>query len=89
VRLARVCLHATRLLFVLVLEVHVRKTAATFKFEGGVPIDGNKGGTLTIKETPVTTLLTFRPKFGRKEYTLNIQEVCEIIAYRVTKKGLR
>jgi hypothetical protein len=64
----------------------MRKTAATFKFDHGSHVDGQTGGTLTVKETPITTLCTFRPKFGRREYTLTLPEVCEIIAWRVAKK---
>ncbi len=64
----------------------MRKTNATFSVTG-VHIDGKTEGTLTV-EAPRAgiTLVSYRPWGSRKEYTLTIGEVAEMIAWRVAKK---
>lgn len=66
-----------------------RSTNATFKVEGGLHVDGQRSGTLIIEAPKATgtVIVTFRPHHSRREYTLTIGEVCEMIASRAVKKG--
>jgi len=66
-----------------------RSTDARFKV-ANIHVDGQDHGTLTVEAPKASgaVLVTFRPSRGR-EYTLTIQEVCEMIAWRAAKKEAR
>jgi hypothetical protein len=67
-----------------------RKSDAHFKVSGVHIGKESPCGTLTI-EAPKASgaiLVTYKPSYGR-DYTLTLQEVCEMICWRVTKKEQR
>lgn len=67
----------------------MRKRDARFKVTG-CHVDGKSSGTLTI-EAPKASgalLITYKPSRGR-DYTMILQEVCEMICWRVAKKEAR
>jgi hypothetical protein len=64
-----------------------RITDAHFKVTHTNKIDGKSTGTLTVEAPKASgiVLVSYRPSHGRN-YTLTIQEVAEMICWRVSKK---
>jgi hypothetical protein len=67
-----------------------RKTDSHFKVSGVHIGKGASHGSLTIEAPKASgaVLCTYKPAHGR-DYTLTIQEVCEMVAWRVVKKETR
>ena len=65
----------------------MRKTDAHFRVSGTNKIDGKSSGRLTVEAPKASgvVLVSYRPSHGRN-YTLTIQEVAEMICWRVSKK---
>lgn len=64
-----------------------RSTDAAFPVK--VHIDGTGTGTLTI-EAPMPSgavLVTYRPKGARRQYTVTLPEVAEMVCARAAKTG--